>query len=44
MGNDGQNGEIKLKEGNKKTSIVRLHCLRGALTLYLGGLLGPSDM
>lgn len=42
MGNDGQNGEIKLKEGNKKTSIVRLHCLSGALTL--GGLLGPSDM
>lgn len=43
MGNDGQNGEIKLKEGNNhETSIVRLHCLRGALTL--GGLLGPLDM
>lgn len=27
VGNDGQKGEIKLKEGNKKTEIVRLYCL-----------------
>lgn len=36
MEDDGQNGEIKLEEGNKKTSTVRLHSLRDALAL--GGL------